>query len=154
MSRRDQLKSLSAQIRTPPAAESPAEPAPAVTKPAAAVAIEAPAAASPAKTSLSLPPATAHRLREWSEATGRSLADGIITALIDHGDALTERCRSEARRVRLGLPALTPGDDSAERTTVTVRVPAAALAELDDTARDFGLTRSGLTTALLDLYLP
>ena len=52
--------------------------------------------------------------------------------------------------MRLGLPALTPGDDSAERTTVTVRVPAAALAELDDTARNFGLTRSGLTAALLD----
>ena len=144
MRRRDQLKSLSAQIRTPPAAESPAAPAPVVTEPAAA----------PAKTSLSLPPATAHRLREWSETTGRSLADGIITALIDHGDALTERCRSEARRVRLGLPALTAADDSAERTTVTVRVPAAALAELDDTARNFGMTRSGLTAALLNLYLP
>ena len=44
----------------------------------------------------------------------------------------------------------TGGNDS-ERSTVTVRVP--ALAELDDTARGFAMTRSGLAVDLLDQHL-
>ena len=169
MSRRDQLRALSAQIRTPaedseapqPAQEPPQQPETTQQRPEPAPEVQRPPEppaqpvepSATTKTNLSLPPATAGRLRRWSESTGRSLADGIITALIDTGDELAEQCRTETRRVRLGLPALTPADGG-ERTTVTVRMPAPALAELDSTARNFGMTRSGLTAALLDLHLP
>ena len=44
-----------------------------------------------------------------------------------------------------------PGGNDSERSTVTVRVP--ALAELDDTARGFAMTRSGLAVDLLDQHL-
>ena len=43
------------------------------------------------------------------------------------------------------------GGSGSERSTVTVRVP--ALAELDDTARCFAMTRSGFAVALVDLHL-
>ena len=73
------------------------------------------------------------------------------TALIESGDTLIERSRAEARRASLGLPALTT-DDNGERTVLTVRLPAAALAELDATARRLSMTRSQLAAALVDLH--
>ena len=105
------------------------------------------------KTNLSLPPAAAERLREWSDATGRSLADGIITALINSGDDLEQQCAGEARRVQLGLPAITADNDTAERSVVTIRVPGLALEELDNTAARLGLTRSGFAAALIDRHM-
>ena len=166
MSRRDQLRNLSAQIRTPPQ-PSPQQPPTAGESPHSTEASDQPAppphtpasasrrrAATPTvKTNLSLPPAAAERLRGWSDATGRSLADGIITALINSGDRLEQQCAGEARRVRLGLPAITADNDTAERAVVTIRVPGLALEELDNTAGRLGLTRSGLAAALIDLHM-
>ena len=50
-----------------------------------------------------------------------------------------------------GAAGTGPGGNGSERSTVTVRVP--ALAELDDTARCFAVTRSGFAVALVDLHL-
>ena len=170
MSRRDQLRNLSAQIRTPPQ-PGPQQPPPAGESPHSTEATDQPltapaqpphtpaptprrrAATPTVKTNLSLPPAAAERLREWSDATGRSLADGIITALINSGDHLEQQGAGEARRVQLGLPAITADNDTAERTVVTIRVPGLALEELDNTAGRLGLTRSGLAAALIDLHI-
>ena len=49
------------------------------------------------------------------------------------------------------MPAPAPGGNDSERSTVTVRVP--ALAELDDTARGFAMTRSGLAVASVHMRL-
>ena len=156
MSRRDQLRDLSSQLRTPTDQPAPKEPPQTRPKPApnppqrpTPKRLSTPAPAR-IKTNLSLPVGTAQRLREWAESNGRSLADGIVTALIDAGDALEQQHGAEARRVSLGLPALASAD-AGERTTVSIRIPAAALAELDSTASRLGLTRSGLATAVLDL---
>ena len=166
MSRRDQLRDLSSQLRTPadqPAPKDPPQtrphtapnppphrPKPATNPPQRPTSTRPPTASATVKTNLSLPVGTAQRLREWAESNGRSLADGIVTALIDAGDALEQQHGAEARRVSLGLPALASAD-AGERTTVSIRIPAPALAELDSTASRLGLTRSGLATAVLDL---
>ena len=167
MSRRDQLKDLSAQLR-----QAPQEPP--VTKraagetgpdggdsaqaqaptrapiPQAPQAGERPGRTGTAKTSLNLPARSARRLREWSQTTGRSLADGIVSTLLEHGDDLEQQARGDDRRRRLGLPALAGTDNDTERTTVTIRIPAAALDELDAAARRLGLSRSALAAALLE----
>ena len=153
MSRRDQLRSLSAQIRQPPEEPPVKEPAAGANSDTGGGELsEAPPADSTAtKTSLNLPTAAAQRLRDWSQATGRSLADGIVTALIDTGEDLEQRSHTDARRVRLGLPAIAAADSGGgERTTVTIRIPRAALDELDAAAQRLGLTRSALAAALLE----
>ena len=50
-----------------------------------------------------------------------------------------------------GAAGIGPGGNGSERSNVTVWVP--ALAELDDTARCFAMTRSGFAVALVDLHL-
>ena len=104
------------------------------------------------KANLSLPPADAHRRRDRS-GDRRARPRGR-----DRRRAVRLR-RRPGRTVLLrgpgevcpGAAGTGPGGNGSERSTVTVRVP--ALAELDDTARCFAVTRSGFAVALVDLHL-
>ena len=103
------------------------------------------------KANLSLPPADAHRRRDRS-GDRRARPRGR-----DRRRAVRLR-RRPGRTVLLrgpgevfpGAAGTGPGGNGSERSTVTVRVP--ALAERDDTARCFAMTRSGFAVALVDLH--
>ena len=144
-SRRDNLTQLAAQFRpdTDDTDPDPGAPAEATTSPA-------PTEGASVKTTLSLPAETAQRLRTWAAARRTSHADIILTALLERGDALAQRCASETDRVALGLPSRL-GRGAGERSTITIRLAAAALDALDDTARRYGMTRSALAAVLIDL---
>ena len=109
-----------------------------------------PAGDSARKTTLSLPAATAQRLRAWAELHGVSLGDALITALLDRRDGLAERYATDTERVALGLAPRT-ARRVGDRTTVTIWVPPRALAALDDTAGRWALSRSALAAELIDL---
>ena len=147
-SRRDNLTQLAAQFRpdtddTDDTDPDPGDPAEATTSPP-------PTEGASVKTTLSLPAETAQRLRTWAAARRTSHADIILTALLERGDALAQRCASETDRVALGLPSRL-GRGAGERSTITIRLAAAALDALDDTARRYGMTRSALAAVLIDL---
>ena len=151
MSRRDEIRKMAHTIRAP-AAPTPAQ-AQAPT-PALREQHRGPTSTTGAKTTLSLPTSAAQRLRQWSTDTGRSLGDGIISAFIEHQDAITEQYQADDRRVRLGLSPLNGPAASGPRTQITIRLPRLALAEIDNTAANLGLTRSALTAAILEIHLP
>ena len=151
MSRRDEIRKMANTIRTP------AEPTPAPAKaptPALREQHRGPTPTTGSKTTLSLPTSAAQRLRQWSTDTGRSLGDCIITGLIEHQDAITEKYQADDRRVRLGLSPLNGPATPGPRTQISIRLPRLALAELDNTAANLGLTRSALTAAILEIHLP
>ncbi len=176
MSRRDDLRQLAQQSRTraDTAAPEPTKPqqtapeptpAPAPAAADSAARLDTAAAARPAapvlarpprhangaattKVTLSVPPDTAAALRSWANRTRRTLGDGLLTALIDNLPAVQARCSPEATRIELGLPplALTA---AGERTHLTVRLPNAGLAELDNAAAGLAISRSDLAAALI-----
>ena len=150
MSRQDEIRKMANTIRTP------AEPTPAPAKaPTPALREQrGPTPTTRSKTTLSLPTSAAQRLRQWSTDTGRSLGDGIVSALLEHHDAIVEQYQADDRRVRLGLSPLNGPAASGPRTQITIRLPRLALAELDNTAANLGLTRSALTAAILEIHLP
>ena len=146
--RSDDLHLLVEQFLTE--AEPPATTVPAGDAIPAAEAPDTSRSRGPTKTTLSLPTETAQRLRTWATARRTSHGDVVITALLERRAELAQRCAAEAERVALGLVSRL-GRTTGDRDTITVRLPAAALGALDDTARHYAMTRSALAAVLVDL---
>lgn len=143
----------------------------AVTKPGAAKTppkkkAQKPKAAEPAKqaatemkkATVQLPSGQVSKLRDWKTATGRSTADAILSAYIDHIDTIRDRyapSEEDTRRVALGLSPLATTQPTREepRSQVGLYIRMTALEELDDAAQSLSISRSQLVADLLDTAL-
>ena len=101
------------------------------------------------KATIRLPAETARRLRAWTGTNGRTIADTVLSAYLEHGDEL-RRSFEGSPRLRLGLAAVT---EDGPKVPVFLRATPAALAELDAAAADLQMTRSSLVAALLSRHL-
>ncbi|MDH3367603.1 MAG: hypothetical protein OEO17_07140 [Gemmatimonadota bacterium] len=114
------------------------------------------------KTTVQVPNHLVDRIRSWTAGTGRSNADAVLTAYLNHLDAVRERFAptpEDRQRAELGLPTIAsktpPSADTAEQRRVQVGlfIQAAALEKLDASAKELVLTRSQLVTELLNAEL-
>ena len=101
------------------------------------------------KATIRLPAETARRLRAWTGTNGRTIADTVLSAYLEHGDEL-RRSFEGSPRLRLGLAAVT---EDGPKVPVFLRATPAALSELDAAAADLQMSRSSLVAALLSRHL-
>ena len=111
------------------------------------------------KSTVQLPTTLAEKLSSAKKGSGRSTADVVVTAYLDHIDAVRAEfapTEDDQRRLELGLRPLAAvtepeSEPGGHRTQVGLYISVRALEELDAAAVDLSMSRSKLVERLLAL---
>lgn len=134
------------QTRRPAASKNPRQPAP--------------NESGARKTTLSVPVDLLERLRTWTKDTGRTNADGILSAMLDCLDDVRNEFApspADAERASLGLAPISKAPairSTQSKTQLGLFIQPNGLAALDASAEELSLSRSALVSELLERYLP
>ena len=116
-----------------------------------------PASAAMRKTTVLVPSGLLAAVKAWTEETGRTNSDAVLTAYLNHEATVAEKFAATAedvRRIELGLPTIAAAGNSSSspddpKVQLGLYIRATALDELSSAAEHVSLSRSEYVAELL-----